>query len=65
MKQRTRIQETEDRRQSLHDKKGEILGKFMSEREQRSRWIVQLMDIEDELEELSVAGGEGDEVHLC
>ncbi|MCO1602403.1 hypothetical protein [Desulfosporosinus nitroreducens] len=53
MKQRTRMQETEDRRQSLHDKKGEILGRFMSEREQRSRWIVQLMDIEDELEELS------------
>jgi len=53
MRQRNRTQEIEDRRQSLHDKKGEILGKLMSEREQRSRWLVQLMDIEDELEELS------------
>ncbi|MCB8815987.1 hypothetical protein [Desulfosporosinus shakirovi] len=60
MKQRTRMQETEDRRQSLHDKKGEILGRFMSEREQRSRWIVQLMDIEDELEELSCSSGKRD-----
>ncbi|SDG29502.1 hypothetical protein [Desulfosporosinus hippei] len=53
MGQRTRIQETEDRKQSLYAKKSEILGKYMSDREKRSRWLVQLMDIEDELEELS------------
>lgn len=53
MRQRERIQEIVDRRQILHHKREEILGKFISEREQRSQWLVQLMDIEDELEELS------------
>ncbi|WP_159436947.1 hypothetical protein [Desulfosporosinus lacus] len=37
----------------LQDAREEILGKFISEREQRSQWLVKLLDIDDELEELS------------
>jgi len=48
-----KLQEIEKRRHVLQDARGEILGKFMSEREQRSQWLVKLMDIDDELEELS------------
>jgi len=33
--------------------RGEILEKFASEKEQRIQWLVQFIDIEDELEELS------------
>jgi len=47
------IQEMEERRQVLYDARGELLGKFISEREQRIKWLVQFMDIENELEELS------------
>lgn len=53
MSRQDKLQEIEKRRQVLQDARGEILGKFMSEREQRSQWLVKLMDIDDELEELS------------
>ncbi len=53
MKYREKIQEMEKRRQVLHDARGEILGKFKSDKEQRIQWLVQFMDVEDELEELS------------
>ena len=52
MRQRDKMPEIEKREQMLHDARGEILGKFISERERRPLWLVQLMDIEDELEEL-------------
>ena len=42
----------EKREQMLHDARGEILGKLISERERSPQWLVQLIDIEDELEEL-------------
>lgn len=53
MRPRHMMQETDERRIILRRKRGEILGKIISEKEKRSRWLVQLMDIEDELEELS------------
>lgn len=53
MRQRDKTKELEDRKKILHHKRVDILGKLISEKEQRSRWLVQLMDIEDELEELS------------
>ena len=48
-----KLHEIEKRRQVLQDAREEILGKFISEREQRSQWLVKLLDIDDELEELS------------
>lgn len=53
MSHQDKLLEIEKRRQMLQDARGEILGKFMSERELRSQWLVKLMDIDDELEELS------------
>ncbi|GAB6156473.1 hypothetical protein JCM17380_52250 [Desulfosporosinus burensis] len=53
MSRQDKLQEMEKRRQVLQDAREEILGKFISEREQRSQWLVKLMDIDDELEELS------------
>lgn len=58
MKHQERIQEMEERRQRLQDARGEILEKFISKKEQRVRCLVELMDIEDELEELSRRQGE-------
>ena len=53
MIQHDKLQQIEKRRQVLQDLREEILGKFISEREQRSQWLVKLLDIDDELEELS------------
>ncbi|AET66193.1 hypothetical protein Desor_0491 [Desulfosporosinus orientis DSM 765] len=53
MKKGTKMNEREERRKILEDTRGELLGKLISEREQRSLWLVKLMDIDDELEELS------------
>jgi len=53
MSHQDKLHEIEKRRQVLQDAREEILGKFISEREQRSQWLVKLLDIDDELEELS------------
>ena len=60
MKAQNKIPEIEERKRMLRHKRGEILGKFISEKEQRSQWLVQLMDIEDELEELSLSARQKD-----
>ncbi len=48
-----KLHEIEKRRQVLKAAREEILGKFISEKEQRSQWLVKLLDLDDELEELS------------
>ncbi|ODA43088.1 hypothetical protein [Desulfosporosinus sp. BG] len=53
MRDREKNQEMEEHRQALLDARGEILGKYNSEKEQRIQWLVKFIDIEDELEELS------------
>ena len=53
MRYRERNQALEEHRQALLDARGKILEKFKSEQEQRIKWLVQFIDIEDELEELS------------
>lgn len=60
MKAQIKIPEIEVRKRMLRHKRGEILGKLISEKEQRSQWLVQLMDIEDELEELSLSARQKD-----
>lgn len=60
MKAQIKIPEIEERKRKLRHKRGEILGKLISEKEQRSQWLVQLMDIEDELEELSFSARQKD-----
>lgn len=57
MKKGTKMNEREERRKILEGTREELLGKLISEREQRSLWLVKLMDIDDELEELSVGKG--------
>ncbi|MDR3543016.1 MAG: hypothetical protein P4L69_18945 [Desulfosporosinus sp.] len=52
MRYREKNQMMEEHRQALLDARGKILEKFKSEKEQRVKWLVQFMDIEDELEEL-------------
>lgn len=47
------IRKREERRRILQETKGELLGKLISDREQRSLWLVKLMDIDDELGELA------------
>ncbi|MDR3542695.1 MAG: hypothetical protein P4L69_17295 [Desulfosporosinus sp.] len=44
----------EEHKQALLDARGKILEKFNSEKEQKIKWLVQFIDIEDELEELSL-----------
>lgn len=53
MRHREKNQEMEEHRQALLAARGEILGKFNSEKEQRIQWLVKFIDIEDELKELS------------
>ncbi|OLN33118.1 hypothetical protein [Desulfosporosinus metallidurans] len=53
MRYREKNQEMEEHRQALLDARGEIFGKYNSEKEQRIQWLVKFIDIEDELEELS------------
>ena len=53
MRYRERNQAMEEHRQALLDARGKILEKFKSEKEQRIKWLVQFIDIEDELEELT------------
>jgi len=53
VRHREQNQEMEKHRQALLDARGEILGKYNSEKEQRIQWLVKFIDIEDELEELS------------
>ncbi|AFQ42634.1 hypothetical protein [Desulfosporosinus meridiei] len=48
-----KLLEIEKRRKVLQNAREEILGKLISEREQRSQWLIKLIDIDDELEELS------------
>lgn len=43
----------EERKQTLLEARGEILGKYKVEKDQRIHWLVRFMDIEDELEELA------------
>lgn len=53
MRYQKKNQKMEIQRQALLHARGEILEKFTSEKEQRIQWLVQFIDIEDELEELS------------
>ncbi|HBW36910.1 hypothetical protein [Desulfosporosinus sp. BICA1-9] len=53
MRDREKNKEMEEHRQALLDARGEILGRYNSEKEQRIQWLVKFIDIEDELEELS------------
>ena len=53
MRYREKNQEMKEHRQALLDARGEILGKYNSEKGQRIQWLVKFIDIEDELEELS------------
>ena len=53
MRYREKNQKREEHRQALLDARGEILEKYKTEKEQRIKWLVQFIDIEDELEELS------------
>lgn len=54
MRYRERNQTMEEHKQALLDARGKILEKFNSEKEQKIKWLVQFIDIEDELEELSL-----------
>ncbi|KGK91879.1 hypothetical protein DP73_00675 [Desulfosporosinus sp. HMP52] len=53
MSHKDKLQEIEKRKKELQNAREEILGKLISEREQRSQWLIKLIDIDDELEELS------------
>jgi len=53
VRDREKNKEMEEHRQALLDARGEILGRYNSEKEQRIQWLVKFIDIEDELEELS------------
>ncbi|SDG30728.1 hypothetical protein [Desulfosporosinus hippei] len=53
MSSKDKLLEIEKRRKVLQNAREEILGKLISEREQRSQWLIKLIDIDDELEELS------------
>ena len=53
MRYREKNQKMEEQRQALLDARGEILEKYKTEKEKRIKWLVQFIDIEDELEELS------------
>ena len=46
-------QEMEEHRQALLKARGEVLEKYTAQKEQRVHWLVQFIDIEDELEELT------------
>ncbi|CAA7603233.1 Hypothetical protein DEACI_4056 [Acididesulfobacillus acetoxydans] len=53
MKSLDKKREMAERRQALLEVRGEILGKYKVDKEQRIHWLVRLMDVEDELEELA------------
>ncbi|KUO71502.1 MAG: hypothetical protein APF81_11030 [Desulfosporosinus sp. BRH_c37] len=53
MRDRDKNKEIEETRRALLNARGEILGKYHSEKGQRIQWLVKFIDIEDELEELS------------
>lgn len=52
MDYREKIKEPQEHRQALLKARGDILEKFASQKEHRIQWLVQFIDIEDELEEL-------------
>ena len=53
MSEREKNKEREELRRALLDARGDILGKYNSEKEQKIQWLVKFMDIDDQLEELS------------
>lgn len=53
MRDRDKNKEIEENKRALLVTRGEILGKYNSEKAQRIQWLVKFIDIEDELEELS------------
>lgn len=58
--------EMEKHRQALLAARGKILEKYTSEKEHKIQWLVQFIDIEEELEELEeLAQRQGREVKEC